>query len=175
MHVSLHIRSRRGSAALEFAIVCVPFLGLILGLMAVAYYLFLQFALDYSLQEAVRQVQIGAVAGSTTSAQFASNVFCPIFVRFAPCANILISVQPVSDYWNATVVSGTTQPGAFCVGAPGQLMYARAQFQAPVLTMPYALKAAVVGPGSTGASLVAAAAFANENPSGVAVLPAAGC
>ena len=167
--------SRRGAAALEFAVVCVPFLGLLLGTLAVAFELYLQFALDYSLQEAVRQVQLGKVAPTTTAATFTGTVFCPVFALFAPCDSLLISVQPVTDYYSAAVVSGKAQPTAFCVGVPGQLMYARAVYQAPVLGTIYPLVAAVTGPGSSGSAIVSAAAFANENPAGAAVPPVAGC
>ena len=166
---------RRGAAALEFAIVSLPFFGLLIGAMTVAVYFYLQFALDYSLQEAVRQVQIGKIAGSMTAANFAGTVFCPILAAFVPCTNVLVSVQPVADYYNASFVSAAAQQSAFCVGTPGQLMYARAVYQAPVLSMIYPLIAAVAGPGSNGTSIISAAAFANENPSGAAVASVNGC
>ena len=166
---------RRGSAALEFAIVSLPFLGLLIGVMTVATYFYLQFALDYSLQEAVRQVQLGKVPGTTTAASFTGTVLCPILVTFVPCANVLVSVQPVADYYNASFVSAAAQQSAFCVGAPGQLMYARAVYRAPILATIYPLAAAVAGPGSSGNSIVSAAAFANENPSGAAAASVNGC
>ena len=139
---------------------------------SVALNLYLQFALDYSLQQAVRQVQLGLVPATTTAADFAGKTFCPVFVAFAPCAGILVSVQPVVDY-TAPVVTAATPPVAFCVGAPGQLMYARAVY--PVLSSIYTTAATVIGPGTDGNTIVSAAAFANENPSGAAITQASGC
>lgn len=164
--------SRDGATALEFAIVGLPFVTLLVGTLAVAFNLYLQFAMDYALQVAVRQVQLGLVASTLSSADFAAKVFCPVFVVFAPCTGIVVSVQPVSDYDSAVAVTAAAPPTAFCVGAPGQLMYARAVYQAPVFGQVFA---AGTGPGTSGNTIVSAAAFANENPSGAAVRAGGGC
>ena len=164
---------RTGSAALEFAIVSIPFFGLLLGAVSVALDFYLQFALDYALQQAVRQVQLGLVPQSTSAGDFTGDVFCPAFAVFAPCSGVLISLQPVNDY-TAAPVSAPAQSASFCTGQPGQLMYARAVYQAPLLQTIIAA-AAPAGPGSSGSTLVATAAFANENPSGTAPTATAGC
>ena len=162
-----------GAAALEFAIVSIPFFGLLLGTMSVALNFYLQFALDYSLQQAVRQVQLGQLSPTMSVANFTGSVFCPIFVSFAPCSGVLLSIQPVADY-TATSVTQPNAPSAFCIGAPGQLMYARATYRAPVLDSIYNL-GQTAGPGSNASTIVSAAAFANENPSGAAVAGNSGC
>ena len=166
--------SNSGAAALEFAIVSIPFAGLLLGVMSIALNFYLQFALDYALQAAVRQVQLGAVPATTTAADFVSDVFCPVFVAFAPCSGLLISVQPVADYTVASVNSAALST-AFCVGAPGQLMYARAVYLAPALSTLYSTVAAAAGPGTNGNTIISAAAFANENPSGTQVPAGSQC
>ncbi len=167
--------SRSGAAALEFAIVAIPFFGLVLGMMSVAINLYLQVALDFALQQAVRQVQLGLVPATMTAADFTAKVFCPVFVVFAPCSGLLISVQPVADFTASTITATGPSP-SFCVGAPGQLIYARAVYQAPLLETIYT--GAVVtpaGPGTGGSSIVSAAAFANENPSGTSFAAGSGC
>ncbi len=173
-------RDRRAAAALEFALVSVPFLGLILGIATVAVDLYLQEALDVALQTAARQVQLGQVPTTYSAGDFASQVFCPAFVAFAPCANVLVTLQPVADYLSADVVATPSaaqlgSKGAFCVGLPGQLMFARAVYLAPVISQfwPYAGQASVNG--VTGTALVSTAAFANENPSGATLPVSAGC
>jgi len=170
----------RAAAALEFAIVSVPFLGLVLGLATVAVDLYLQEALDVALQTAARQVQLGQVPATYSASDFAGKVFCPAFVIFAPCANVLVTLQPVTDYFNATVVGtpSAAQLGnssSFCVGLPGQLMFARVVYLAPIISQfwPYAGQATING--ATGTALVSTAAFANENPSGAAIPASAGC
>ena len=174
------LSDRRASAVLEFAIVSVPFLGLVLGLATVAFNLYLQETLDLSLQTAVRQVQMGQVPSTYSASDFAAKVFCPAFVAFAPCNNVVVTLQPVADYLSATVVSRptSTQLGtsaAFCVGLPGQLMFARLVYLAPIIGQfwPYSVQASI---GSfTGTALLASAAFANENPSGAPIPTGSGC
>ncbi len=172
-------RDRRGAAALEFAIIAVPFLGLMLGIFNVAYDLYLQEALDYSLQTAVRQIQLGHVPSTYGAGDFTSKIFCPLFANFADCGAVLISVQPVTDFQTASEVgqpaSAIGQSALFCIGAPGQLMFARAVYLAPVLSHFWSLGTVVTLGGSTGNALMADAAFANENPSGAAIPGGAGC
>ena len=171
---------RRAAAALEFAIVSVPFLGLVLGLAAVALDLYLQQALDLALHNAVRQVQLGRVPSTYSAGDFAAKVFCPAFAVFAPCANLLVVLQPVTDYQSALVVptppaAQLGQPGAFCTGTPGQLMFARVVYLAPIIGQiwPWATQTSING--TAGTALVSSAAFANENPSGAAIPGGGGC
>ena len=167
--------ARSGAAALEFALVSLPFLGFLLGLMSVALNFYLQFALDYSLQGAVRQVQIGKVPPGTSVGTFTGSTFCPIFSLFASCSGVQMSIQPVTDYYNSSVVSSSDKPTSFCVGQPGQLMYARAIYQAPAISAIFPLNATPSNPGSYGTTIISAAAFANENPTGATVSGSSGC
>ena len=167
--------ARRGAAALEFALVAMPLVMLLIGAMSYGYAYYLQFVLDYSLQQAVRQVQIGNVSGSTTVASFTSNTVCPIFNQFASCTGLQVSVQVVQDYWTSySAVTGTTQPTAFCIGQPGALMFARATYTVPVWAR-FMVSVVSPSPSSTGQNLVSAAAFANENPAGTTSTASAGC
>ena len=168
-------KSRAGATSLEFALVSLPFLGLLLGAISVAFNLYLQFALDYALQQAVRQVQLGHVPASLSAGDFVGTVFCPVFVTFAPCTGVAASVQPVSDYSGGPVVASPAALSAFCVGQPGQLMYSRITYQAPVLGSIYTTLVNPSLPGTSGNLIVSAAAFANENPSGSPAAKAAGC
>ena len=167
--------SRSGAAALEFALVSMPFLGFLLGLISVGYNFYLQFALDYALQSAVRQVQIGNVPSGTTVGTFTGSTFCPTFMLFASCSGVQITVQPVTDYYSSTVVSSSNNSTSFCVGQPGQLMYARAVYPAPVISTIFPLNATPTNAGSYGTTIISAAAFANENPAGATASTAPGC
>ena len=167
--------ARRGATAVEFALVGLPFVMFVIGILSFGYMFFLQFALDFSLQQAVRQIQIGNVAGSTSSATFVTSVMCPIFSQFASCDGLQVSVQPVTDYWSSyATIASLVQPSAFCTGRPGTLMFARAMYQAPVWAsfMAFSLPPS---PASSGQTIVSAAAFANENPSGVTAVTLPGC
>jgi Flp pilus assembly protein TadG len=168
---------RRGTAALEFALVATPFVGLVLGLATLGLNLYLQHALDVALLMAVRQVQLGTVPATDSASDFTSQVFCPVFITFAPCANLVLTVQPVANFASAPVTGGTAaqSSGSFCVGAPGQLMYAQVLYLAPLISnfWPYSVQATVGG--KTGAALTAGAGWANENASGATPSTATGC
>lgn len=166
---------RRGAAALEFALVGLPLVMLLIGTMSFGYVFYLQSSLDYSLQQAVRQVQIGKISGSTTVGSFISGTMCPIFSVFASCTGLQVSVQAVTDYASSyATVTGTAQPTAFCVGQPGTLMFARATYQAPVWAK-FMVNALTASPSSSGQNIVSTAAFANENPAGTTSTASAGC
>ncbi len=173
-------RDRRAAAALEFAIVSAPFLGLVIGICTIAIDLYLQEALDVALQTAAREVQLGHVPATYSAADFATKVFCPALVVFAPCANVVVTLQPVADYLSDGVVATPAagqlgKSNSFCVGLPGQLMFARAVYLTPVISQfwPYGAHASING--VTGTALVSTAAFANENSSGAALPASAGC
>ncbi len=167
--------ARQAATALEFALVSMPLVTFLVGIMSFGYVFYLQFALDYALQQAVRQVQIGNVPGSTSANTFISSVMCPILSQFASCTGLQVSVQPVSDYLSSySTVASASQPTAFCIGQPGTLMFARAAYQAPVWAS-FMVFALPTSPSSSGQNIVSAAAFANENPSGVSVAALSGC
>ncbi len=133
--------ARRGSAAVEFALVCAPFVVFLLAIMVIAFDFYVQQALDYSTQQAARQIQIGQVPPSYTAADFLSKVFCPIFGQFQNCANVAIDVHPVIDYQSLALPGVTDGPNStasrgyvFCTGQPGQLIYVHAVYLAPLGT-----------------------------------------
>jgi len=165
------------STSVEFAIVALPCLGLILGLFGISYDFYLQEALDYALQQSVRQIQLGAVPATYSAGDFASNIFCPVFSGFAACSGITISVQPVTDYQNIQAelqaAASAGHSATFCVGQPGQLMYAQVVYLAPLVAAiwPYGTLAA----GGSSNVLTSTAAFAVENPAGVTPPATAGC
>lgn len=173
-------RDRSGAAAIEFAIVGATFIGLLLGLLMLAFDFYMQAAVDLALRNAVRQVQLGQVPATDTAGDFIANLFCPAFVAFAPCQNIAVTLQPVSDWYTPNVVATPDSahigdPGAFCIGQPGQLMFARVVFLAPAISSFWLFGIQGTVGGSTGTLLVSTAAFANENPSGTSIPAGSGC
>ena len=169
---------RQAAATVEFAMVGTMFIGFVLSVAQISLDLYMQESLDHSLQAAVRQIQVGKVPAGSSSEDFVSKEFCPLFSKFASCSNVVLTVKPVDDYYSDGAVATPAsdqlgKPGAFCVGVPGQLMFARAVFVSSLISRFWAYGQQATINGTTGAALVSTAAFANENPSGVAV-PAGG-
>jgi len=168
---------RRAATAVEFALVCAPFTIFILAIMAAGLQYYLQQALDYATQEAVRQVELGHVPASYTEADFVNKVLCPVFGQFQVCANLFVDLRPVTDYKQLANPGVPDAPDStattgfvFCSGSPGQLMYAHIVYLAP------SIGGTLLGNAVAGSNaIVANAAFANENPTGTPVVQANGC
>ena len=166
---------RRAATALEFALVCVPLLVFILAVVQMGLHFYWQQTLDYAVQQAGRQVQIGRIGSSYTSTAFANQVLCPAFSASAGCSDLFVDLHPVSDYQRLTASGVQDAPDStsttglvFCTGQPGQQMYAHVVFMAPSFI------GSLLGTGDFD-SIVANAAFTNENPAGATVVPANGC
>lgn len=167
---------RYAGVAIEFALICAPFTIFLLAVLGVGLHFYLQETLDFATQGAARQVQLGHVPAGYTEATFIDKVFCPIFGQLQVCANLFVDVRPVTDYQQLTapgVVDGpdstATTGFSFCPGKPGQLMYVHVVYLAPVIG------GSLFGDTVNTGAIVANAAFANENPSGVTVVQTNGC
>jgi Flp pilus assembly protein TadG len=130
--------NRAGTAALEFALVAVPFMLLVIGTIEVAYDLFVQAALGYATGVAARSVQVGAVTGTSgeSSATFAAAAVCPALSGLLSCSLVTVAVAPVgtgSDYYTTpTTLSFTAAAaGSICTGTAGQLMRLQVWYAGP--------------------------------------------
>jgi Flp pilus assembly protein TadG len=144
-------RHRRGTAALEFAILSVPFFLLILGVCELSFDLFLQEATDLALQEGARQMEIGAGTGATGESNFVKNYVCNTPPgKMLVCSNFHIKVQDLTstqDYSSPSVSTGTLPMtgntlnlasyegtngvSVFCTAPPGTLIMISAIYIGP--------------------------------------------
>ena len=165
-------RDPRGGVALEFAVVSLPFLTLLLFLVEIGYDFFAQVSLDYGVQTAARQIQIGAAQDAATVEVFKDKYLCPALSGLLPCSSVMVDIQPITiDFQTAVTMSlpttGSGQLNApsytYCPGKPRQLMLMQAIYTSPSLI------AAFVPDMATGTAdgfvhvTLSAAAFINEN------------
>src|SRR5262245_66368766 len=88
-------RARRGSAAVEFSIVALPFFVLMFGLAEVAMIGFAQTSLDYAVSEAARQIRTGqAQMGGISRAQIEDQLCTEVnsFIVLS-CDNLYLDVK----------------------------------------------------------------------------------
>jgi Flp pilus assembly protein TadG len=176
-------RDRRASTAVEFALVGMPLVLFLVFLLELGYDFFAQIALDYGVQSAARQIQIGNAQGSSTAAVFQANFLCPALAGLLPCSSVTVNIIPIAtDYFTDVPVrlptngAGQLDPSvfAYCPGTPNQLMFVQAIYTSPSLV-------SAIIPGmatATGAGLArvtqSSTAFINENFP-VTAVPPPGC
>ena len=178
-------RDRRGAAALEFAVVSLPFLSLLIFLVELGYDFYAQVCLDYGVQTAARQIQIGAAQGASTAAVFRSNYLCPALSGLLPCSAIAVNIQSLasgSDYYATVSVTLPkdkngkldTSGYQYCPGQPNQLMLVQAIYTSPSLIGLVVPSMATATASGLAHVTMSSSAFINENFP-VTSAPPAGC
>ena len=174
--------SRRGTVAVEFALVTLPFVMLLLFLLEIGYDLFAQEALDYAVHAAARQVEVGNAQSVTTAAAFQQQYLCPAIPALIPCSQVFVNVQVITSDFYASgseavpVANGKLSPGGwgFCPGKPDQLMLVQALYAGPTLLgLLFPSLTTAYGGGYVHVT-ISSAAFMNENFAAPASAPA-GC
>jgi Flp pilus assembly protein TadG len=173
----------RGVAAVEFALVGLPFIIFVLFLMELGYDLYAQESLDYAVQTAARNVEVGNAQSAGSMTGFKATFLCPAVGALIPCDAIAVNVQVIpTDFFSAgaeTIPLNSkgqlsTSGFVFCPGQPKQLMLLQAVYTSPSLL-------AELVPGMATATAdgfvhvtMASTAFINENFPMTSVIPA-GC
>lgn len=127
-----HLASdRSGTTAIEFAMVGMPFMMLLFGIIAVGLFFFTTFTLENAVEEASRLIRTGqAQQSGMTAAQFKTEV-CSRAPRFVDCQSKLrVNVQKFTGYGSVTVAKCTDSGGnlvdpastAFAPGTAGDIV-----------------------------------------------------
>lgn len=146
--------ARAGTVALEFGLLATVFAGLLLGVLEIGYVLFAQVALDYATTAAARQLLTGQVSVTSGTGQVAFQAadFCAYLTPLIACSNVLVVLQPVTNY--QTALTGEAAPTSGTTvnpGGPGSLMMLQAFYTTGLSVWPL-----------NAPTLVSSAAFLNE-------------
>jgi Flp pilus assembly protein TadG len=123
----------------EFALVALPFLTLVLGVMELGFDLYVQTMLDYALETAARGVQVGSTVGNVkqNNASFRKDAICP-YLYGLDCTSLAVAVTMVpkdSNYFTfaapPTITNATNAVGCVNTGTAGQIMLAEAWYVGP--------------------------------------------
>ena len=157
---------RRGSAAVEFALVAPIFFALLFAIIEVALMFFATQVLETVTQASARYILTGqAQSGGLTQAQFKTYVCSQIPALFT-CANVQVNVQsspssgsvsnsPVFDA-NGNFIGATN----YCPGNAGQVVLVSLSYQWPLFVTGLGFN--MSNPGTTKKWLTATAVFQNE-------------
>jgi len=166
---------RRAVVFVEFALVGPPFLFCLVFMVELGYDLYAQEILDYGMQNAARQIQIGGAQSVTTPGQFIKDCLCPIVTGLLDCTSLAVNVGPVTDYYAAytsgsisegiPVVSGKLNTTAFTYngGSQNALMLATVVYTSPSLVAAFVPSMAISNGSTFVKATFSASAFVNEN------------
>lgn len=134
----------RGATAVEFALIIVPFLGLLMAIFQVGFTYFTSENLQAAVQTAARKLYVGTAQGNgvATASAFLSQYMCPTggggpLASFIDCTKLIVDVRVSStgsftgldtaaDFYQA---SATTK---FCPGGPGDIVIVRVIYPFPM-------------------------------------------
>jgi hypothetical protein len=93
LRARLWARDERGTSAIEFGIVALPFFLFVLGLIGIGLYFFTMSSLEYGVEVASRQIRTGqAQKGSITVSQF-KNLVCQAAGSYIDCNKLSVIIQ----------------------------------------------------------------------------------
>jgi Flp pilus assembly protein TadG len=138
------VRADKGAAAVEFAIIAVPFIALLLAILQTGVVLFAAQALESATETAARQLMTGqAQSANLTVSQF-RNLICPTTAGGTPsnttlpklidCSKLIIDVRVASNFSSADTsktVFTTPSQAQFNPGGPSTINVVRVMYQLP--------------------------------------------
>jgi Flp pilus assembly protein TadG len=131
-------RNRRGSAAVEFALVAPVFFALLFAIIETAIVFFAGQVLETITQQSARMILTGQAQNANyTQAQFKTYVCNQIPALFT-CANVYVDVQSYPAFANVTINSQIDGNNSFVnnmqynPGGPGQIVVVRLFYQWPL-------------------------------------------
>jgi len=133
-------RNEEGATAVEFAIIAVPFIGLIAAIFETGLMFFASQSLQTAVTEGTRAIMIGdaqADGSLNSSGVFASRYICPLLPSaMFSCGSLKVDVNVVGNFYqnygaifSTNIQSAGTQ---FCIGKRGDIILVRALYPMPV-------------------------------------------
>lgn len=163
-------REKRGSTAVEFAIIAIPFMALLFGVVEIGMVLLISATLDTAVEYAARNVRTGEFqsSGAVSKADFKGLVCRNMTWLQGSCANRVIVESQTFDNYNAAGASSAAAPATFdpngnrcwSVGGPRDVVLMRVYYQWDLITP--VLTPALENMGGGKRLIVSASAFRNE-------------
>jgi len=135
------LRRRRGVAAVEFAIIAIPFLLLIMGIIEVGLIFWAGYELENATAAAARLVRTGQAQNSGYTVAQLQAQLCQNVVILSNCTTkVQLSVQTFSTFAGITAPSAVDQNGKlqasfpYSPGGPGAIVLLTAYYEWPLTT-----------------------------------------
>lgn len=164
-------RARQGATAIEFAIIALPFMILLFGIIELGMVFLVSVTLQNATDNAARQIRTGQLqnGGSNTKTAFASLVCANMTWLSAPCSSKLtVDVQTFANF-TALSNAGQIDPTTFnpnttqwSSGQAGDIVLVRTYYQWDIFTPMLNASLVNMGTGSGKRLIGAATSFRNE-------------
>jgi Flp pilus assembly protein TadG len=165
--ISRFCRAKQGSAAVEFAIIAIPFFLLLYAVIDTSLVYFATQTLENGVSAAARQIKTGqAQSASMTSAQFRTLICNQISMLLKCDAHLGIDVRRFTSFNNVNLPAAVDGNGnltgnfQFNMGGAGDIIVVRAFYAWPMLTPEFGQTMSNMSGNSR--LLTAAFAFKNE-------------
>jgi Flp pilus assembly protein TadG len=156
--ISRFAGARRGTSAVEFALIAAPFLATLIAILEVTIFLFAQQVLQNAATEAGRLFMTGqAQNGGTTQSQFQSQI-CPSISVLFSCGSLMVNVQSYTSFSGVNAAEPTltfnsqgqvSNTWSYTPGTPGQVMVVQLIYQWPIVSGPLGYVLSNLGNGHT--------------------------
>jgi Flp pilus assembly protein TadG len=161
------LRHDKGSAAVEFGLVAVPFLAMLFAIMETALVFFAGQALETAAADSARTIMTGQAQSQGWSQEdFKRQVCSRVFGLFNCDGGIMVDVRAYANFTDANLAKPIDENGnlqinpSYQPGGPGDIVIVRLMYQWPVYASLLGLNLADMSGNKR--LLVATAAFRNE-------------
>lgn len=136
-------KNEDGATAVEFAMVSVPFLGLLFAIFETAFVMFVTESLESAVADGGRTILTGTsqASGYTTANDFRDGVLCPstgkqLIPSFIKCSNLIVDIRVAASFGAADTTKAplmaTGFTGTYNAGCAGQIIVMRILYPMPV-------------------------------------------
>ena len=156
-------RDQRASAAVEFALLLLPFLTILMAMLETGYFYFIAVLLEGATAEAGRQIRTGNIQQSAAPLEAFRDEICNNMFSIVSCAELRIDVRNFINFSDANVPAVEDYDGSetFLPGVAGDIVVARVIYEFQFIT-PF-LGQILNDNGESGTRLlISNAAFRNE-------------
>jgi Flp pilus assembly protein TadG len=161
------VRDERGTTAVEFGIIAVPFLALIMATLETALTFFAGQTFDTAVQNAARLIRTGQAQEQGLTADTFRTKICGQLGAFLNCSSIYVDVRKYATFAAIDLAMPIDTDGnlkkngyVYQPGNGGDIVVVRAYYEWPVMVNWYGTNTANLADGNH--LLAAAAAFRNE-------------
>ena len=138
--MKLWFKNKDGSTAVEFALIGIPFIFMVIGIIEMALMFTAQSLLEASTAEAARQIRTGSVQQGGGEDEF-TDVLCEFSAALIPCNQIQYQVEAMEDFGEAQDFpdasfdeNGDLEDQGFDPGGVSDVVMIRTSYKYPIKT-----------------------------------------